>query len=243
MLRKLHKYANPNKFSLIIMPIKNVCLYTALPLIAIGLIIGLFFSPPDYQQGETVRIMYIHVSSAWISLFAYVLIFFLSVFYLIWKFPLFVLMAKEIPFVAIIFTLITLITGSLWGKPTWGTYWVWDARITSTFILLIQYIGLLALRTSFNTMQTTDQILSIVAIVGAINIPIIKFSVNWWNTLHQNASITFSGSSIDAEMLYVLPLMLISFGFIAFSIFGRNIQSEIIIRQGSSKKIGELING
>ena len=95
MLRKLHKYANPNKFSLIIMPIKNVCLYTALPLIAIGLIIGLFFSPPDYQQGETVRIMYIHVSSAWISLFAYVLIFLLSVFYLIWKFPLFVLMAKD----------------------------------------------------------------------------------------------------------------------------------------------------
>ena len=228
MLRKLHKYANPNKFSLIIMPIKNVCLYIALPLIAIGLIIGLFFSPPDYQQGETVRIMYIHVSSAWISLFAYVLIFLLSVFYLIWKFPLFVLMAKEIPFVAIIFTLITLITGSLWGKPTWGTYWVWDARLTSFLILLFIYLGLIFIDKAFKYNVNGDLSFSYLSIIGAINIPIIKFSVDWWNTLHQPASvIRASGPSINIEML--IPLMIMSTGVLLlfFYLIFTNIQSAI----------------
>ena len=220
MLRKLHKYANPNKFSLIIMPIKNVCLYTALPLITIGLIIGLFFSPPDYQQGETVRIMYIHVSSAWISLFAYVLILFLSVFYLIWKFPLFVLMAKEIPFVAIIFTLITLITGSLWGKPTWGTYWVWDARLTSFLILLFIYLGLIFIDKAFKYNVNGDLSFSYLSIVGAINIPIIKFSVDWWNTLHQPATISkLSTPSIDVSMLIPLLIMTLAFGLFLLSLF------------------------
>ena len=174
MLKKLHKYANPNKFILVAMPIKIVCIYAAVFLIALGLVLGLFFSPPDYQQGETVRIMYIHVSSAWISLFAYVLIFFLSVSYLIWKFPLFVLIAKEIPFVAIIFTLITLITGSLWGKPTWGTYWVWDARLTSFLILLFIYLGLIFIDKTFKYNSNGDLSFSYLSIVGAINIPIIN---------------------------------------------------------------------
>lgn len=232
MLRKLHKYANPNKFSLIIMPIKNVCLYTALPLIAIGLIIGLFFSPPDYQQGETVRIMYIHVSSAWISLFAYVLIFLLSVFYLIWKFPLFVLMAKEIPFVAIIFTLITLITGSLWGKPTWGTYWVWDARLTSFLILLFIYLGLIFIDKAFKYNVNGDLSFSYLSIIGAINIPIIKFSVDWWNTLHQPATISkLSKPNIDPSMMTPLIIMTFAFIMIGIAIAILRIKTEIISRK------------
>ena len=221
-----------NKFANIIF--KPLCIISIL-ILGVGLFL-VYNSPLDYQQGLTVKIMYIHVPAAWLALLTYAIMTVYSIVGLAFKIPFSFIINKAIAPIGAVFTLLCLISGSLWGKPMWGTYWVWDARITSTFILLIQYIGLLALRTSFNTMQTTDQILSIVAIVGAINIPIIKFSVNWWNTLHQNASITFSGSSIDAEMLYVLPLMLISFGFIAFSIFGRNMQSEIIIRQGPSKK-------
>jgi ABC-type transport system involved in cytochrome c biogenesis, permease component len=143
----------------------------------------------------------------------------------------------------LVFTALVYLTWSIWGKPTWGTYWVWDARITSTFILFIQYIGLLALRSSFSSHQTADQIVSILAIIGAINIPIIKFSVDWWNTLHQGASITTSGSSIDSEMLYALPIMLIALLFISFAIFGRNIQFEILNRSSNTKMIKEVLNG
>ena len=221
-----------------------------LPSLVIGLIgflvcsyLALFFLPADVSQQEIYRIFFVHVPAAIFSELIYVFMACCGFIYLVWKTKISAIMLRSTISLGLVFTLIVLISGAIWGKPTWGTYWVWDARITSTFILFIQYIGLLALRTSFNTLQTTDQILSIVAIVGAINIPIIKFSVNWWNTLHQNASITLSEISIDFEVLCVLLLMIISFGFIAFSIFGKNVQSEIIIRQNSSKKIGELING
>ena len=153
------------------------------------------------------------------------------------------LAAKSAAIIGLTMTFVTILTGSLWGSSTWGTYWVWDARITSTFILFIQYIGLLALRSSFSSHQTADQIVSILAIIGAINIPIIKFSVDWWNTLHQSASITTSGSSIDAEMLYVLPIMLIALLFISFAIFGRNIQFEILNRSSNTRMIRGVLNG
>jgi heme exporter protein C len=187
-------------------------------LISIGLIVGLFLSPPDYQQGETVRIMYIHVSAAWVSLFAYVLIFFLSLFYIIWKFPLFVTIAKEVPMVAITFTLITLITGSLWGKPTWGTYWVWDARLTSFLILLFIYMGLVFIDKAFKYNLNGNISFCYLSIIGGINIPIIKFSVDWWNTLHQPASvIRVGGPSISIEML--VPLLVMSLGVLFLFIF------------------------
>ena len=145
--------------------------------------------------------------------------------------------------IGIALTSLVLITGSLWGKPTWGTYWVWDARITSTFILLLQYIGLYVLRTSFNSISTSDAVISIFAIIGAINIPIIKFSVNWWNTLHQGPSITSSGSTIAGEFLTILILMMISLLFLSYAIFARNIQSEILLRTRQSKRLQEEING
>ena len=228
MFKKLHKYANPNKFIATIAPLRRACSYLAAIFIIIGLVLGLFFSPPDYQQGETVRIMYIHVSAAWISLFAYTLVFFLSISYLIWKFPLFVLMAKEIPVVAIVFTIITLITGSLWGKPTWGTYWVWDARLTSFLILLFIYLGLIFINKTFKYNDIGDLSFSYLSIIGAINIPIIKFSVDWWNTLHQPASVIRSGGpSISMEML--VPLLIMSLGafLLFFYLILTNIQSAI----------------
>ena len=239
----LHKFANPSRFLKVAIPIKKISGFLSILTILLGLIFALFFSPPDYQQKETVRIMYIHVPCAWMSLMTYSFIFFTSTFFLIWKFPLFLLMAKESVTIGIIFTFSALLSGALWGKPTWGTYWVWDARITSTFILLIQYVGLIALRSSFSSRQTTDQILSIVSIIGAVNIPIIKFSVDWWNTLHQNASITTSGSAIDSEMLIGLPLMLASLLFLSFSIFARNIQFEILTRTAKTTAMKEIING
>ena len=222
------KFANPSNFQKLSDFIYPKSLILFFILLLIGFYFVFFNSPPDYLQGETVRIMYIHVSSAWISLFAYVLIFFLSVFYLIWKFPLFVLMAKEIPFVAIIFTLITLITGSLWGKPTWGTYWVWDARLTSFLILLFIYLGLIFIDKAFKYNVNGDLSFSYLSIIGAINIPIIKFSVDWWNTLHQPASvIRASGPSINIEML--IPLMIMSTGVLLlfFYLIFTNIQSAI----------------
>ena len=218
MFKKLHKYANPNKFIVTIEPVRKICSYLAAICIFIGLVLGLLLSPPDYQQGETVRIMYIHVSSAWISLFAYILVFFLSLSYLIWKFPLFVLMAKEIPAIAIIFTIITLITGSLWGKPTWGTYWVWDARLTSFLILLFIYLGLIFINKTFKYNASGDLSFSYLSIIGGINIPIIKFSVDWWNTLHQPASVIRSGGpSISMEML--VPLLIMSLGVFLLFIY------------------------
>ena len=148
MIKYLHKFANPNNFLKIIKPFRYISLNLSIFLIACGLIMSLFFSPPDYQQSETVRIMYIHVPAAWISLAAYLTIFLFSIFYLIWRFPLFLIVSKEVPAIGCIFTVIAMITGSLWGKPTWGTYWVWDARLTSFFILFFVYLGLILVKNS-----------------------------------------------------------------------------------------------
>ena len=237
------KNFEPNKIFSITSRAPKYILYVFVIVISIGLIEALIISPEDYIQSHSVRIMYVHVPSAWISLGTFSVIAILSFIIIVFKNKSFILVAKSLAPSGLVFNIIALVTGSIWGKPTWGTYWVWDARITSTFILLIQYVGLLALRSSFSSHQTADQILSIIAIIGAINIPIIKFSVDWWNTLHQNASITSSGSSIASEMLYVLPIMLIALLFLSFAIFGRNIQFEILNRSSNTRMIKEVLNG
>ena len=162
--------------------------------------------------------MYIHVSSAWISLLAYVAIFFFSLFYIIWKFPLFILIAKEVTTIGVTFTLITLITGSLWGKPTWGTYWVWDARLTSFLILLFIYFGLIFLEKSFKYSSQGDSSFAYLAVIGGINLPIIKFSVDWWNTLHQPASVIRGGGpTISSDIL--TPLLIMSLGTVFLFVY------------------------
>ena len=228
LLKKIHRFANPNKFLKVIYPFKKISLYMALLLLFIGLMDALLFSPPDYQQSQTVRIMYIHVPSAWVSLLAYIMIFFFSLIYIIWKFPLFILIAKEIPIIGISFTLITLVTGSLWGKPTWGTYWVWDARLTSFLVLLFIYMGLIFLEKAFKFSNNGDISFAYLSIIGAINIPVIKFSVDWWNTLHQPASVfRLDGPTISAEML--IPLIIMSLGilFLFFFLALTNVESAI----------------
>ena len=177
-----------------------------------GLSQALFISPPDYQQGDSVRIMYVHVPSAWMSMMVYSIMAVASASFLIWRHPLADIVARASAPLGAGFTLITLITGSLWGKPMWGAWWVWDARLTSVLILFFMYIGYIALSDSYNNKESGRKICAIMALVGFVNIPIIRFSVEWWNTLHQPASIIRSGGvAIDDSMLVPLLSMGLSF--------------------------------
>lgn len=188
-------------------------------LLVYGLVEALFISPPDYQQGDSVRIMYIHVPSAWMSMMIYTIMAVASASFLIWRHPLADIAARASAPLGAGFTMITLITGSLWGKPMWGAWWVWDARLTSVLVLFFMYIGYIALSDSYATQERGKKICAIMALVGFVNIPIIRFSVEWWNTLHQPASIIRSGGvAIDSAMLIPLFSMGIAFTLIYFTL-------------------------
>lgn len=208
----MHKYFNPKKIQNIITIILPYVFAATIILLALGLYYALFASPEDYQQGDYVRIMYVHVPSAWMALGIYVTIASLSAASLIWKSPVSTYIAIEAAPIGALFTAACLITGSIWGKPIWGSWWVWDARLTSMLILLFIYIGYISLYNAYDNKQTAGKIAAVFALLGAINIPIIKFSVDWWNTLHQPASILRSeGISIDSSMLPPLFLMFAAF--------------------------------
>ena len=169
---------------------------------------GLFGSPADYQQGETVRIMYIHVPAAWMAMLCYLLMALSAVFYLVWRHPLADIAARAMALPGAGFALITLLTGSFWGRPMWGTWWVWDARLTSMLILFFLYLGYMALADGFERAERGSKPASLLLLVGVINLPIIKFSVDWWNTLHQGTSVLrLDGPSIDPAMLKPLLIM------------------------------------
>jgi heme exporter protein C len=210
----LHRYANPTRF----LRLANAVLpwVTGLTVILIGA--GVYFafgaSPPDYQQGQTVRIMYVHVPSAWMAMFAYAFIVGASAVGLIWKHPVAHVCALAAAPIGASFTVICLTTGSLWGKPMWGTWWVWDARLTSVLVLLFLYLGFIALSNAFDDAARGEKASAILALIGGVNLPIIKFSVDWWNTLHQPASVTKIGMpAIHSSML--IPLLLMAVGFTA----------------------------
>jgi heme exporter protein C len=187
-------------------------------LFAIGLYLALIASPPDYQQGETVRIMYVHVPCAWMAIGIYSFIAVLSAVFLIWKYPLAGLLARSAAPLGALFTFLSLLTGALWGKPMWGTWWVWDARLTSVLILFFLYLGYLALSEAFEDTQRSLNAASVLAVVGFINVPIIKWSVVWWTTLHQPASITrIAAPAIHISML--IPLMVMTIAFIGYFIW------------------------
>tara|TARA_B100000927_G_scaffold283174_1_gene270626 strand:- start:334 stop:1002 length:669 start_codon:yes stop_codon:yes gene_type:complete len=190
-------------------------LLLALLLIIYGLYLGLFVAPPDYQQGDAFRIMYVHVPSAWISLFAYSIVFFSALISLIWRIKVYDTILLASCKLGALFTLFTLVTGAIWGKPMWGTWWAWDARLTSELVLFFIYISILLLHGSFEDNRKATTSVNILAIVGFINIPIIHFSVEWWNTLHQGPSvIKLSTPSIAGEMLS--PLIITAIGFTLF---------------------------
>ena len=222
---------NPAKFNsfynLTIRPLFFLSIIT----LTIGLVFVFFISPDDYQQGSMVKIMYIHVPSAWLSLLTFLIMTIYSIISLSFKISFGFIINKAVAPVGAIFTLICLITGSLWGKPIWGTWWVWDARLTSMFILFIFYLLIIFFKYSFSNIEVGEKITAILIIVGSINLPIIKFSVDWWNTLHQPASISkLSSPSIDSTMLWTLLIMTLSFSLIGLLISLIRIKSEISIR-------------
>jgi len=210
--------------------------------LAIGLIMGLFIAPTDYQQGESYRIMFIHVPSAWMSMLVYVVMATAGAVALAWKTRLSEMLATACAPVGASFTLIALITGSIWGKPMWGTYWVWDARLTSELVLLFLYLGFMALQASIDDPRRAARAAAILALVGVINIPIIHFSVEWWNTLHQPASVSkISAPSIHPSMLWPLLINAVGFHlFFATAVLIR-MRTEVLIRERHKSWIADII--
>ena len=197
--------------------------------LSIGLIEALFLSPEDYVQSHSVRIMYVHVPSAWISLGIFSLIALLSIGSFVFKNKNFSLIAKSLAPSGLVFNIIALVTGSIWGKPTWGTWWAWDARITSMLILALFYFMYILAWRIFDKSQQVNKITSIIAILGAVNIPIIKFSVDWWSTLHQNSSVNvLSDTSIHPSMLVPLLIMPAAFSLFSLLIFLMKYNTELI---------------
>nr|WP_262693028.1 heme ABC transporter permease [Kordiimonas aestuarii] len=180
-----------------------------------GLYLALYASPADYQQGESVRIMYIHVPAAWMAMFTYMVVAVASFTALVWRHPLALLAGKAAAPIGLVFTGLALLTGMLWGKPMWGTYWVWDGRLTSVLVLFFLYLGYMALWRALDEEDKAGRAASILALVGVVNIPIIKFSVDWWNTLHQPASVMrMDGPSMPVEMLW--PLLTLAVAYKAY---------------------------
>ncbi len=208
-------------------------------LLLAALSFALIFSPPDYLQGDSVRIMYVHVPSAWIGLASFTCIAFLSIINFIFKIKNLILITKSIAPLGLMFTCLAIVTGSLWGQPTWGTWWAWDARLSSMLLLAIFYLGFIASHKFILKEERANKISSIVAIIGLINVPIIKYSVDWWNTLHQPASIKLSGTSaIHSSML--MPLMLMFFVLLLYCalIFLMKYKTEIIrIKKKNLKRL------
>ena len=225
-------FINPGKFNNFAKTINRPLLILIISTLIIGLTIVFFISPDDYQQGSTVKIMYVHVPAAWISLMIFFIMTIYSILALAFKIPFGFIVNKAIAPIGATFTLICLISGSLWGKPMWGTWWVWDARLTSVFILFITYIVIIFIRPSFSNLEVGEKITAVFIIIGSINLPIIKFSVDWWNTLHQPASISkLSSPSIDMAMLIPLIVMTLAFIFIGLQIALIRIRSEIFDRK------------
>ena len=234
MFRWFHKLASTRNFyrlSEILAPwLASLCAI----LLAVGIFQGLVVAPTDYEQGESYRIIFVHVPSAWLSLFIYMVMAFCSLLVIVWKMKLADMVAEVSAAIGASFTFLALATGSLWGRPMWGTWWEWDARLTSELVLLFIYIGYMALRASIDNPATRARAAAILALVGVVNIPIIKFSVDWWNTLHQPASIMkFDKPSIHSSMLQ--PLLLCAIGFTLFYFVVMLLKTRTLILERESK--------
>jgi len=205
-------YANPRRFQEIARWLIPLAAAAAAILLAVGLSMG-WRAPADYQQGEMVKVMYIHVPFAWLSLAAYTLMAVAALGTIVWRHPLADVAGKAAAQVGAVFCFLCLVTGALWGRPTWGTYWDWDPRLTSVLVLFLLYLGVLALWRAFDDPLRAGRAAAILALVGFINVPVVKFSVDWWNSIHQRDSISLGKSAIDPSMLY--PLLISAAGFFA----------------------------
>jgi heme exporter protein C len=208
----MHRFANPLRYQRLADAVLPWAGGLAVVLTVVGLYLALLVAPPDYQQGEAYRIMFVHVPAAWMALMVYAMMAVASVIGLVWRHPLAEVAARAAAPVGAAFTAIALFTGSLWGKPMWGTFWVWDARLTSVLILFFLYLGYIALYDAFDDRARGARAASILCLVGSVNLPIIKFSVDWWNTLHQPSSILrMEGPAIHSSMLWPLVVMWLAF--------------------------------
>ena len=210
--------------------------------IGYGLVDGLVFAPPDYQQGDAFRIIYVHVPSAWLSLFAYVGMAVAAAIALIWRIKMGYAVAAASAPIGASFTLLALVTGSLWGRPMWGTFWAWDPRLTSELILLFLYVGVMSLRSAFEDPARGDRAAALLALVGVVNVPIIHFSVVWWNSLHQGATVArFGKPTMAASMLW--PLLSMALGFMLFygAVLCMRLQGEVLNRERQAKWVAEAI--
>ncbi|HEY5337371.1 MAG TPA: heme ABC transporter permease [Rhizomicrobium sp.] len=237
-MASIFEFANPTRFmklSGMLLPWLSVI--AALSLIA-GLYLG-FTAPPDYQQGDTVKIMFIHVPAAWVAMMCYGLMAVASLLSLVNRHPLADVAAKSAAPLGALFTALALITGSLWGKPMWGAYWVWDARLTSFLLLLFLYLGYMALWNAIEDETRAARAAAILALVGVVNLPIIEFSVDWWNTLHQGESILRSGGPLIAGVfLWPLGLMALGYTTLFFSLWMIRVRTEILNRRARSLMMG-----
>jgi len=227
----------PNKILSLTNKTINNLIILFIVILIVGLAYSLFISPPDYIQGDSVRIMYVHVPSSFIALGCFGFIGIASVFNLVFKIKLMSLLAKSIAPIGCAFSIISIVTGSLWGKPTWGTWWVWDARLTSMVILLLFYIFYILSWRFISNFEKANKVTSVIGIIGSFNLPVIKYSVDWWNTLHQPSSITLtSAPTIHHTML--IPLIIMFFGLIIFSliIFLMKYKTEVMRFKMDKKK-------
>jgi heme exporter protein C len=229
----MFRFANPNRFMQWSGKLLPWCAIATALLLGVGTWLALFVAPADYQQGEAVRIMYVHVPAAYMASFVYASMAVASAVALIWRHPLADIAARESAPLGAGFTLLCLVSGSLWGEPMWGTWWVWDARLTSVLVLFFLYLGYIALVNAFDEPTRGSRAGAILALVGAVNLPIIKFSVDWWNTLHQPASIfRIDGPTIDPAMLW--PLAIMALGFTLFYV------SLLLLRMRSALMAAKL---
>ena len=238
----IHKLSSPKSFVQLTQTLYPFFIVLGVCMLTLGWVWGLLFAPQDAVQGNSYRIIFLHVPSV---IFAELIYFFMAVcalMHLVWRVKLAAYLIKSAAPIGAMITFLGLFSGSIWGIPTWGTWWQWDARITSTLILFIMYLGILTLHGSFSNKEKADRLMSILVVIGVINIPIIKKSVDWWSTLHQPASITVSGgSSIDPSMLYPLLISIIGLGFTLISLGILTSRSYIFNREKNKKWIQDSV--
>ncbi len=239
----MQQFANPARFLAIANKVLPYIWAVTIMLFAIGLYGALVTAPPDYQQGETVRIMFVHVPAAWLAMLVYTVMALASAVAIIFRHPLADVAARTAAPIGAVFCFLALATGSLWGKPMWGAWWVWDARLTSMFVLFLLYVGYIAIWQAIEEPTRAAMIARIVALVGFINIPIIKFSVDWWNSLHQPASVfKMGGPSIAPSMLWPLLVMGLAYTFLFLALHLISIRSEITARKLRNLQIARSEN-
>ncbi|URQ69158.1 heme ABC transporter permease CcmC [SAR86 cluster bacterium] len=238
----IHQFASPKSYLLKVDRYYTAIFYLSIFIFSLSVFWGLFLTPEDYIQGNSFRIIYLHVPASFVSQSLYAVMAISGVFYLIWRVKLAAYLIVAIAPIGAMTTFIALITGAIWGIPTWGTWWQWDARITSTLILFIMYLGCISLHSSFTNYERADKLLSWLVIIGAVNLPIIKKSVDWWSTLHQSASITLTEKpSIDPVMLYPLIGSIIGFVGLVVCLVLLSSKNQILIREKTKTWIRDYV--